>query len=245
MATKKQPVKVSGDPREVSYAKEWNEIRASIEPLAVGPFEVAVCVVKSQKDADLAGRIVGRIAALRARWKNEWAGDIQSAKSVLESLRRRWSNGDERLEKWERALKGGAQKWIDEQTAERLAKAAAINAEVRKIDESYVYTPPPVEVEGMGTQERTVGEVWYCEGDDCRCKHSPPAHHEAIHWELGMKILCRAIFQGRAPADCLEPVSKFLNAEARRLYDRAEVKGENRYIYPGVRCRRVEVMRRA
>jgi hypothetical protein len=195
--------------------------------------------------------LVGRIAALRARWKSEWANDLSNARSVLESLRHRWLAGDSKLEIWERALKTANQKWLNEQRVEREAKAAAINADIQKIDDSYVYTPPPVEIEGMGTQERTIGEVWYCEGEECKCKHSPPAHHEAIHQEIGMKILCRAIFQGRAPADCLEPVSKFLNSEARRLYDRAEVmgpaelKGENRFIYPGVRVRRVEVMRRA
>jgi hypothetical protein len=233
------------DPREVSYTKDWNEIEKALKALTVGPFAVAVCVVRNQGEANLAGQIVGKIAALRNRWKNEWAQDIRNARSVWESLRNRWIAGDAKLETWERALKGASQKWIDEETAKRLAKAAAINAEVRKVDEDYVYTPPPVEIQGMGTQERTSAEVWYCDGEDCKCKNNPPAHHQAIHYELGIKMLCRAIWQGRAPADCLEPVSKFLNAEARRLYDRAEVKDGNRFIYPGVRAVKHEVMRRA
>lgn|GEM_PF-6700809 len=233
------------DPREVSYAADWKEIEKSLKALTAGAFGAAVCVVRNQGEANLAGQIVGRIAALRNRWKNEWAQDIRNARSVWESLRNRWIAGDAKLETWERALKTANQKWLDEERVKREAKAAEINAEVRKIDEDYVYTPPPVEIQGMGTQERTSGEVWWCDGEECKCKHSTPSFHQAIHQELGMKILCRAIFQGKAPADCLEPVSKFLNAEARRLYDRAEVKNGNRFIYPGVRAVKHEVMRRS
>jgi hypothetical protein len=242
MATKRELK--TADPREVSYAADWKEIEKALKGLTVGPFGVAVCIVRNQGEANLAGQIVGRIAALRNRWKNEWAHDIRNARSVWESLRNRWIAGDAKLETWERALKAASQKWLDDEKMAREAKAAVINAEVQKLDDTYVYTPPPVEIQGMGTQERTSGEVWWCDGDECKCHQSPPPHHEAIHRELGMKILCRAIFQGRAPADCLEPVSKFLNAEARRLYDRAEVKNGNRYIYPGVRAVKNEVMRR-
>src|SRR4030095_345618 len=134
--------------------------------------------VTNQAEANLAGAIVKDIAALRAEWWLEWygtkvnPGTIPKSDQVHKENVARFRYLDDPMAGYENALKVATNDWRQREQARIDAEAARVNAEEQKKNpqSTAVFIPQKIAVEGFTAKEVPQFEVYWCEGDKCKCQ---------------------------------------------------------------------------
>src|SRR4030095_13787795 len=203
----------------------------------------ALCVT-NKAEADLAGALVTDIASLRAEWHEEWygtkahPGSIPKADDVHKELVGRFKKLDVPMAGYENALKVAADNW-------RRAEQVKIDAEAKRINEqeqkknpqsTAVFIPQKIAIEGFTAKEVPQFEVYWCEGDKCKCqKMFGDVSKKAIHEAQGRVKLARAVGAGKVSVFVFEINNSFVRNETARLFDTAEEINGEKYVFPGVR----------
>ena len=206
--------------------------------------ETKVIRVTSKGDADLAGAIVTDIAALRAEWRLEWygtkvnPGDIPKADEVHRNLVKRFKALDTPMSILENTFKVAANDWVQREQRRIDEEARRINErEQKKHPEStFVFQAEKVAVEGLAARDVKQFEVYWCEGEKCKCeKMFGEGTIRAIHEVQGKVQLAKAVGAGKVSPFAIEVNESFLRTETGRLFDGAEEINGEKYVFPGVR----------
>src|SRR4030095_7844185 len=234
----KQELEVSP---EKKIEQKQNSIMLRIQKLQDTEARIRVA---NKAEADYAGLIVSDIAVLREEWKEEWygtkahPGSIPKADDVHKELVRRFKKLDVPMAGYENALKVATNDWLRREQAQLDADAARINAEEQEKhpQSTAVFIPQKIAIEGFTAKEVPQFEVYWCEGDKCKCqKMFGDVSKKAIHEAQGRVKLARAVGAGKVSVFVFEINNSFVRNETARLFDTAEEINGEKYVFPGVR----------
>jgi hypothetical protein len=217
-------------------------------------------VVRTLEESTTASVLIHDAADWQAIWKEDptnygtkaTPGEIPRLHKAHAARVEAWRKLDTPLQRVVDGCNLAVGAWIREEQRKRDAAAAKLETKERRNEPAFVAPREKVQVTGIITVERWEAQVFYCLGDECRCKLQPADNEseekgqreEAIanlHYTQGLWALVQAVAKKKADLAYVTENQKLLDDLAREKHDMADKDG---YILPGVRCVRLEGTRR-
>jgi colicin import membrane protein len=211
--------------------------------------ENAEITIDSQISLDQATAFLRGVKSLAKQIEDERVSITKPINDALKAINDLFREPKAILDDAERKVKGAITAYqaeqrriADEAAKKALAEKLAIEAEARKAQEEAEAARKAAEATGdkeaIEAAEIAEREAIILKGVSVTIDTTPIAPQKAEGTQertnykasvVDIKALCKAIAEGRAPIECVEPNTPFLNTQARALR-----KGNGEYIYDGV-----------